>query len=57
MIDYDNQVKIIDFGLSRAYSKSIYLLMQIKGSTRHAGLPVMPRPKWSKGRVPMILKQ
>ena len=38
LIDYDGKVKIIDFGLSNTYKKSMSASMQIRNSKPSAGL-------------------
>lgn len=52
MLDYNNQIKIIDFGLSRTYSKSTpYPNKKTKNCIQHVAPHAMPHHKWSKANI------
>ncbi len=46
LLDYDNTIRIVDFGLSNTYKKgTTSMAMQTRGLRRHVARHAMPRPK------------
>lgn len=52
MIDYDNQVKIIDFGLSRAFGKGKICIYSGQRLTSACGSPCYASPEMIEAKAP-----
>lgn len=52
MIDYDNQVKIIDFGLSRAFGKGKFWNYSGQRLTSACGSPCYASPEMIEAKTP-----
>ena len=50
MIDYDHQIKIIDFGLSRTYSKSKFIFKTDQRLASACGSPCYASPEMIDGK-------